>query len=115
MRCEVDLSVGLLEQPQGVGLVLSRSQAGSCAASETTGVASARKAGERRPVDQVQPELPVIVPPQVVIAEQVRVGGDDDAPPIGDGREQGGAGRLSGGAGAKYGAAGASVATTPAR
>ena len=82
---------------------LRRSHAGSCAASETTGVESGAERGQRAQYSEVEPELPVVALGEVVVAEEVGVGGDHHAAlACRDGGEQAGAGRVGRGARAQH-------------
>ncbi len=84
-----------------------RIQAGSAAASESSTAAAPANAGTREPVDQVEPQLPVVEAVQEVVAEDVRVGGHGHAAAaVGHGGEQDGAGGRRLRPGAQHGGAG---------
>ncbi len=87
--------------------VLRRSHAGSLRGLRDDGRRVGAERAQRRPVHEVQPQLAVVAPRQVVVAEEVRVGDDHDAALLVRRRDdQSGAGRVGGRARAQHDAVG---------
>ncbi len=96
---QVDLARGLLQQAQRVGLVAQPQPRRILRRCGDRRRRIGAEGGQGDPVEDVEPQLPVIVAAQKVVAEQVRIGRHDHATgAVGDRREQGGVRRLRGAA-----------------
>ncbi len=85
---EVDLTLGLLQAAQCVGLVAQALPGGVARRLRDDRLRVGTERRQRRPVDQVVPELQVVEVVDVVVAEEVRVGDDHHATHAVAGRRQ---------------------------
>ena len=108
VRVEVDLALGLLQEPQRVGGGLEAQPRRVLRGLRDDRGRVRTERAEAGPVHEVQPQLPVVTSHEVVVAEEVRVGDDHDAAVfVRHRREQPGPGRVGGLAGAQHDGAGA--------
>ena len=79
MCLEVDLALGPLQEAEGVGRLLEAQPRRVLRRLRHDGGRVRAERGQRHPVHEVQPQLAIVSPRQVVVAEEVRVGDDDYA------------------------------------
>ena len=107
VRLQVDLALGLLEEPECAGGLLEAQPRRVLRRLRRHRRGVPLERVQRHPVQQVEPELPVVAPEQVVVAEEIGVRGDDHAAvAVGHGRDEAGAGRVGGRARAQHQRAG---------